>query len=249
MRIDEIIRVQEGFKQQKSQGKNKNISKEITEKIEFNVIKALMGKVNNKKGKGKNKTEMPPIATQSNPAYNLSLSSCNPRPPMFGGDGNFDGIWTKMERTMTDDEIHQAHKELAIEYADKAVAIGNSGKSRSMIANELLALDKWYSAEQNKLMYQYICPFSPDRKEAYAKSDGYIVELNEPLAFGNTWTMLWGPSGWSTCPTPTENQRMQEFMKTHFDTLNEYEAEHGQIPYAGQYTNRVITTAPVRNYL
>jgi hypothetical protein len=150
---------------------------------------------------------------------------------------------------MSDDEINQAHKELALEYADKAVNIGNSGKSRSMIANELMKLDKWYQNEQAKLMYQYVCVFSPDRKEAYAKSDGYMVKLdNEKLAFDQDWTMIWGPSGWSMCGTEKEMQRMQEFMKVHFDTLNQYEAEHGQIPYFGQYSNRVICPAPVKNY-
>ncbi|MDR0303312.1 MAG: hypothetical protein LBH98_00850 [Chitinispirillales bacterium] len=237
MRINEIVRLQEYMR---ANGRE-----------DYDVIKELLGKVKKKdedddedKVTASAKKAIKDIVQLSGGQQNTTGA----RPPMFGGDGNFNGIWTKIERTMSDEEIHKAHKDLAVEYADKAVEIGNSGKSRSMIANELLKLDNWYQTKQSELAYQYVCVFSPDRKAAYAQSDGYIVELNEPLAFGNSWTMLWGPSGWSMCPTPKENERYSEFMKTHFDTLNRYEAEHGQIPYWGQYSNRVITPAPVKNY-
>jgi hypothetical protein len=233
MRINEMVRLQEYMR---ANGRG-----------DYDIIKELTGGVKKKdedKVSANVKKAIKDIVELSGGTQN----STGARPPMFGGDGNFNGIWTKIERTMSDEEIHNAHKELALEYADKAVEIGNSGKGRSAIANELLKLDKWYQDKQAQLEYQYVCVFSPDRKAAYAKSDGYIVEIDEPLAFGNTWTMLWGPSGWSTCPTEMELQRMQEFMKTHFDTLRQYEAEHGQIPSVGQYTNRVITPAPVRNY-
>jgi len=62
MRIDEVIRMQAGFEQR---SKGKNIGKEIAGKTEFNVIEALMGKIKGKKGKGKNKVEMPSLNATS----------------------------------------------------------------------------------------------------------------------------------------------------------------------------------------
>lgn len=49
MRIDEMVRIQASFAQ-KSKGKNSNIGKEITDKTQFNIIEALMGKIKGKKG-------------------------------------------------------------------------------------------------------------------------------------------------------------------------------------------------------
>lgn len=230
MRINEIVRLQEYMR---ANGKG-----------DYDVIKELIGKVKNKDDEDDDKVSanvkkaVKDIVEISGGNQNTAWGA---PPPVFGGNGNFDGIWTKMERTMSDEDIHQRYKELSIEYADKAMAIGNSEKSRSMKADELRKLDKWYSMEESRLLYQYVAPFSPDRKAAYAKSDGYIVELDEPMCFGNTWTMLRGPNSWSVCPTQTEMQRWEEFAKTRYETLKEYEAQHGQIPYVGQYSNRVIT--------
>jgi len=242
MRIDEIIRIQEGFKQ-KSQGKNvgKNISKEITEKIEFNVIEALMGKIKGKKGKGK--TEMPPLNTmQANPAYNLSIST--PRTPMW------DCFWTKREAIMSDEDFEKEIKSLAIEFAEKSMEIGNSGKGKSMINSMLDKLRNEYNDKQANLLLNYVSVVSPDRKAAYAKADftkSNVVYGDEPTLYGATGNefMSWGPSGWSICMTQAEFERMQKFNRLYIDTLRDYEAEHGQIPY----TTISRSFAPPRNYL
>jgi len=227
MRIDEIVRMQEGFKQ-KSQGNNKNISKEITEKIEFNVIEALMGKIKGKKGKRKNKAEMPSITTQANPAYNLSLSG--PRPPMW------DVFWTKREPAMSDEEFEKAIVDLALEYAKKMTEIGNSGKSASMINRELFNFGyEFTNGKKAKLELQYVSVVSPDRKAAFAKTDftkTNDVLGNEPCVLGRSEIMSWGPSGWSIVPTIAENERVIKFAAIYRETLAAYEKEHGQIPYS-----------------
>jgi hypothetical protein len=237
MRIDEIIRVQEGFKQQKSQGKNKNISKEITEKTEFNVIEALMGKVNNKKGKGKNKTEMPPI-TQANPAYNLSLSgSSAPRTPMW------DVFWTKREPAMSDDDFEKEISALALEFAEKSTEIANSGKGKAMINSMLDKLRNEYNDKRVNLELQYVSVVSPDRKAAYAKTDftkGNVVYGND----GNG-LLEWVPSGWATFPTAAEKERFYKFADIYRETLTAYEKEHGQIPYS----TISKTAAPQKNWV
>jgi hypothetical protein len=202
-----------------------------------------MGKIKNKKGKGKNKAEMPPI-TQTNPAYNLSLSS--PRPPMW------DGLWTKRERTMSDEEYEKAIVDMASKYAEKAMEIGNSGKSSSIINKELYNLNKEFEWKKNELMTSYVSIVSPDRKSAYAQTDfqknqGPFVYGNEPTMYGpkGNELMSWGPSGWAIHMTQAEFERMKKFNNIYVDTLKDYETEHGQIPYTTISRN----VAPPRNYL
>jgi len=225
MRIDEIIRMQTGFKQ-KSQGKN--IGKEIAEKTEFNVIEALMGKIKGKKGKGKNKVEMPSLNTmQTNPAYNLSMST--PRTPMW------DGLWTKREATMPDEEIEKAMADLATEFAEKSIEIGNSGKSASTINRELDKLRNEYGDKQANLQLIYVSVVSPDRKSAYAKADfttGNKVYGNERNIVGGNELMSYNPSGWTIWPTEAEGERSKKLTNIYVDTLRAYEAENGvKIPY------------------
>jgi hypothetical protein len=221
MRIDEMVRMQAGFGQK---SKGKSIGKEIAEKTEFNVIEALIGKAKGKKGKGKNKAEMPPI-TQTNPAYNLSLSG--PRTPMW------DGFYTKREPAMSDEEFESAIKELAIEYAEKMIEIGNSGKSASMINRELFDFGQEFAnGKQAKLEILYVSVVSPDRKAAYEKADftnSYSVYGNERNIFGENELMRWNSSSscWSVQPTPAEEKRVGKFTTLFIDTLKAYETEHG----------------------
>jgi hypothetical protein len=239
MRIDEMVRIQASFTQ-KSKGKNSNIGKEITDKTQFNIIEALMGKIKGKKGKGKNKAEMPPMATQANPAYNVSLSG--PRPP------DWDRIYTKREPAMSDEEFEEAIKALAVEYADRAMEIGNSGKSSSMINNELYKLAREFEEKQYKLQLPYVSVISPDRKAAYATAnftESNSVYGNVPNIYGENKLMMWGPGGWNTIPTYAEQERIKKFNNIYVDTLKAHQAEYGPIPYS----TISKTIAPNRNYL
>jgi len=241
MRIDEMVRIQASFAQ-KSKGKNSNIGKEITEKLEFNIIEALMGKIKGKKGKGKNKAEMPPMATQANPAYNVSLNG--PRTPMW------EGFYTKREPAMSDEEFEEAIKALAVEYAEKMIEIGNSGKSSSIINKELF--DFGYSftnGKQAALEVQYVSVVSPDRKAAYAKAnftDTYSVYGNEKTISGGNELMRWTPDGWVIHPTNTEVERYKKFTNLFIDTLKAYEADNG-VTIPRSTISKVVPV--VRNYL
>jgi len=237
MRIDEMVRIQGSF-EQRSKGKNK-IGKEITDK---SVIEALIGKIKGKKGKGKNKAEMPPISTtQANPAYNVSLSSH--RTPMW------EGLWTKREPAMPDEEIEKKMAELAIEFAEKFVEIGNSGKGTSMINRELNKLRYEYNDKQAELQLMYVSVVSPDRKAAYAKADfttSNKVYGSESNIVGGNELMSWSPSGWGVWPTNAEMERLNKLTRVFGDTLKAYEAENGvKIPY----TTIAEIVAPPRNYL
>ena len=242
MRIDEMVRIQASFAQ-KSKGKNSNIGKEITEKTEFNVIEALMGKIKGKKCKGKNKAEMPPMATQANPAYNVSLSG--PRTPMW------EGFYTKREPAMSDEEFEKAIKALAVEYAEKMIEIGNSGKSSSIINKELFDFGYGFvNGKKAALEVQFVSVVSPDRKAAYAKADftnTYSVNGNEKTISGGNELMQWSnQSGWSIIPTDAEVGRISKFTNIFMDTLKAYEAENGvTIP-----SSTISKAVPVvRNYL
>ncbi len=244
MNINDVLRIQEGFKQRSQEkGTGKNIGKEIAEKLEFNVIEALMGKVKGKKGKGKNQAEKVPIATtQTSPAYNLSLSG--PRTPMW------DYFWTKREPIMSDEEFEKEIEALAIEFAEKSMEIGNSGKGKSMINSMLDKLRNEYNDKQANLLLHYVSVVSPDRKAAYAKADSTnsnVVYGNERTLYGMTGNelMSWGPSGWATHMTQAELERMGKFNNLYIDTLKSYEKEHGQIPY----TTISKAVAPPINYL
>jgi len=241
MRIDEMVRIQASFAQ-KSKGKNSNIGKEITDKLEFNIIEALMGKIKGKKGKGKNKAEMPPMATQANPAYNVSLSG--PRTPMW------DGFYTKREPAMSDEEFEEAIKALAVEYAEKMVEIGNSGKSASIINKELFDFGYGFvNGKKAALEVQYVSVVSPDRKAAYAKADftnSYSVYGNEKTILGGNELMRWTPDGWVLHPTDAEVGRIGKFTNIFMNALKAYEAENG-VKIPSSTTSKAV--APVRNYL
>jgi hypothetical protein len=237
MRINDVMRIQEGFKQYQQKSQGKNIGKEITEKFEFNVIEALMGRI-----KKKNKGEMLPINTQANPAYNLSLSS--PKTPMW------DKFYTKREATMSDEEIENAVKTLALEFAEKSMEIGNSGKGKAMINSMLDKLRSEYNNKMVDLDLMYVSVVSPDRKAAYAKTDftkGNAVYGNEPTMYGPMGNELleWGPSGWSTICTAAEHERSKRLTNIYVDTIRAYEAENGQIPY----TTISRAVAPPKNWV
>jgi hypothetical protein len=239
MRIDEIVRIQAGF-ERKSQ--KKGIGKEITEKIEFNVIEALMGKAKGKKGKNQQAPVNTMQTMQSNPAYNLSLSG--PRPP------DWNKIQTKGEPAMSDEEFEKAIVALAIEYAEKMLEIGNSGKSSSIINKELFNFNQEFTrGKENYLKQQYISVVSPDRKAAYAQTDftkGNVVYGNEPNFLGRKEMLEWSPSGWVIFPTATEVERLGKFNNIFVDALKAYEKEHGvTIPHS-TISKEV---APIRNYM
>ena len=233
MRINDVMRIQEGFKQYQQKSQSKNIGKEITEKIEFNVIEALMGK----KSKGKKGN-----TTQANPAYNLSLNS--PKTPMW------DKFYTKREATMSDEEIENAVKTLALEFAEKSMEIGNSGKGKAMINSMLDKLRQEYNNKMVDLDLMYVSVVSPDRKAAYAKTDftkSNVVYGNEPTMYGPIGNELleWRSSGWATICTAAELERHKILSNIYVDTIRAYEAENGQIPY----TTISRAVAPPKNWV
>jgi hypothetical protein len=221
--------------------------RDIVKASGYEVLNELLGKMKNKKGKkGKTQTEKLNLTTmQTNPAYNLSLSS-GPRPP------DWSKISTKSEPIMSDEEFEKAITDLALEYADRAMEIGNSGKSSSIINKELFNLDREFEEKRSKLMIPYISVVSPDRKAAYAQTDfqknqGPLVYGNEPTLYGPKENVLmgWGPSGWGIYMTRAEEERIGKFNNIYIDTLKAYETEHGQLPYS-TISKEV---APSRNYL
>jgi len=205
--------------------------------LEFNIIEALMGRI-----KKKNKGEMPPMATQANPAYNVSLSG--PRTPMW------EGFYTKREPAMSEEEFEEAIKALAVEYAEKMIEIGNSGKSASIINKELFDFGFGFvNGKKATLEVQYVSVVSPDRQAAYAKADftnSYSVYGNEINAFGEKELMRWTPDGWTIHPTSAEIGRISKFTNIFMDTLKAYEAENGVTIPSSTVSK---TVAPVRNYL
>jgi hypothetical protein len=219
MNINDVVNIQGCFNLRNSTGKN--IGKEITKKLEFNVINELMGKFKYKKGKiGKSQAEKLLTTTQANSAYNLSLSK--PPPP------DWTYMPTKSEPAMSETEFEEAIKSLALEYAERATEIGNSGKSNSMINKELYNLNRELEWKEWKLRTSFISVVSPDRKSTYAKYDG-----KEPFLYGNNGkiSMISGPSGWIWYPTEEEEARISKYAQIYGETLRAYEAEHGQIPY------------------
>jgi len=226
MNINDVVKIQGSFdirSKEKNTRKSagKNIGKEITEKLEFNVVNELMGKFKYKKGKiEKSQAEKFLTTTQANSAYNLSLSK--PPPP------DWTYMPTKSEPTMSEAEFEDAIKSLALEYAERATEIGNSGKSNSMINKELYNLNRELEWKEWKLRTSFISVVSPDRKALYAKYDG-----KEPFLYGNNGkiSMGSGPSGWIWCPTEEEEARISKYAQIYGETLSAYEAEHGQIPY------------------
>jgi len=241
MNINDVVKVQGSF-DLRSKEKNarnsigKNIGKEITGKLEFNVINELMGKFKYKKGKAeKSQAEKSLTTMQANPAYNLSLSG-KPSPP------DWTYMPTKSEPAMSETEFEDAIKSLALEYAERATEIGNSGKSNSMINKELYNLNREFEWKEARLSTSFISAVSPDRKALYDKYDG-----KEPFIYGNNGkiSMIPGPSGWIWYPTKEEEARISKFSQIYGETLRAYEAEHGQIPY----TTISKTVAPNRNYM
>jgi len=228
MNINDVVRVQTGFKQTSQESK---IGKKIAETVkDYNIIQELLGgKLKGKGKKGKSQAEKPTLApTQASPAYNLSLSSSSgPRPPMW------DGLWTKREPAMSDEEFEKAIVALALEYAEKMVEIGNSGKSASIINRELFNFGQEFTnGKQAQLEMLFISVVSPDRKAAYANADftnSYSVYGNEKNTFGDNELMRWhNNSGvWSITPTDAEVGRIKKFTNLFMDTLKSYEAEHG----------------------
>jgi hypothetical protein len=228
MNINDIVKIQGSFdlkSKGKGTGKNaaKNIGREITEKLEFNVINELMGKFKSKKGKsGKSKAEKSLTITQTNPAYNLSLSK--PPPPDWAY------MPSKSEPAMSETEFEEAIKALALEYAERATEIGNSGKNNSMINKEIYNLNREFEWKEGKLKTLFISVVSPDRKAAYGKSDGHIVNGNDSNYWGENRLMDCGPSSWAWYPTSAEMERMSKFGEIYMNTLREYETEHGKLP-------------------
>jgi hypothetical protein len=226
MNINDIVRIQGSFDQRSrgnNIGKNAKIGKEILKKVEFNVINELMGgKFDYKKGKkgknSKNETEKSPLTTtQASSAYNLSLSK--PPPP------NWTYVPTKSEPAMSEEAFEEAIRTLYLEYAERAAEIVNSGKSKSMINKQFLNLDKEFDGRVGELKALFISVVSPDRKAAYNKSNGYIVNGN-----GGERLMDYDPGGWWVMyPTSAEWERMSKYEQIRHETIRSYEAEHGQI--------------------
>ena len=206
MNINEITRVQTGLKQISQDNK---AGKKIAENAEYNVINELMGKIKGKKGrKGQNQAVL--SSTQTNPAYNLSLSGSSPRtPPVWD-----DGFWTKRERTMTDEEMEEKMAELGREFAERSVEIGNSGKPAAMINRELKDLRDEFEYRKADVICMYVSVVSPDRKAAYANADfkdDNKVYGSETNYRGEKDLMRWNPSfGWAMIPTNAENERLKK---------------------------------------
>jgi hypothetical protein len=233
MNINDVVKIQGSFDlRSKGNGVGKNagkdIGKDVLKKVEFNVINELMGgKFDYKKGKkgknSKNETEKSPLTTtQTNPAYNLSLSKSPPPDWTY--------IPTKSEPAMSEAEFEEAIKGLALEYAERATEIGNSGKSKSMINKEIYNLNREFELKEGKLRTLFISVVSPNRKAAYDKSDGYIVNGNEQNYWGESRLMDCGPNSWAWYPTSAEMERISKFGGIYINTLREYEAEYGKLP-------------------
>jgi len=185
------------------------------------VINELMGKFKYKKGKsGKSQTEKSLTTTQANPAYNLSLSK--PPPP------NWAYVPSKSEPAMSETEFEEAVKALYLEYAERATEIGKSGKSSSMINKELYNLNREFEWKEGKLKTSFVSVALPDRKALYDKYD-----VNDPFIYGNNGKIIMGagPSGWFWGATEEEEARLSKYYQIRKETLDTYEAEHGQIPY------------------
>ena len=223
MNINEIVKIQGSFDlRNKEKNARNSIGKEITGKLEFNVINELMGKFKYKKGKAeKSQAEKSLTTTQANPAYNLSLSG-KPSPP------DWTYMPTKSEPAMSETEFEDAIKSLALEYAERATEIGNSGKSNSMINKELYNLNREFEWKEARLSTSFISAVSPDRKALYDNYDG-----KEPWIYGNNGKISMDPGTgtWTWYPTEEEEARISKYSQIYGETLRAYEAEHGQIPY------------------
>jgi len=143
---------------------------------------------------------------------------------------------------MTDEEFEKEISALALEFAEKSMEIGNSGKGKAMINSMLDKLRSEYNYKRSNLELQYVSVVSPDRKAAYAKTD--FTKCN--VVYGNDGRGLleWSSSGWVTIPTSAENERVYKFADIYRETLTNYEKEHGQIPY----TTISRSVAPPKNW-
>jgi len=224
MNINEIVKIQEGVKRISQDNK---VGKKIVENAEYNVINELMGKIKGKKGKkGQNQTVL--STQQTNPAYNLSLSDKAP-PPIWSN------IRTKSEPTMTDEEMENKMAELGREFAERSAEIGNSGKPSSMINRQLKNLRDEFEFRKADLMDMYVSVVSPDRKAAYAASNGdHKVYGNETNYRGDNELMYYISSSgiWAMVPTNAEIERLGKLNNVFSDTILAYEAEHNlKIPH------------------
>jgi len=224
MNINEIVKIQEGVKRISQDNK---VGKKIVENAEYNVINELMGKIKGKKGKkGQSQAEKALLSsTQTNPAYNLSLSG-NPPPPNWDN-----GFWTKRTPTMTDEEMEEKMAELGREFAERSVEIGNSGKSSSMINRQLKNLRDEFEFRKADVISMYISVVSPDRKAAYASAnlkESYTIYGTEKNVLGGNELMRWNPSdnSWSPWMTEAEGARLKKMYNIFSDTILAYEAEH-----------------------
>jgi len=160
------------------------------------------------------------------------------------------GFYTKRVPAMSEEEFEKAIVALAVEYAEKSIEIGNSGKSASMINRELFDFgQKFTNGKKAILEMQFVSVVSPDRKAALAKADftnTYSVYGSEKNIFGGNEIMQWSnQSGWSIIPTDAEVGRIKKFNNLYIDTLTAYEKEHGiTIPY----TTISKAVPVVRNY-
>jgi len=192
-------------------------------------VEELIGKLGTKKGKkSKNQVEKTTlIPTQANPAYNLSLSG--PRPPIW------EGQWTKRPPAMTDEEFEKKIAELGTEFAERSVEIGNSGKSASMINKELKNLRDEFENRKGDLMNMYVSVVSPDRKAAYAASNGdHRVSGNETNYRGDNELMYYNSSNgtWAAVSTKAEVERVGKLNNVFSDVITAYEKEHNlKVPY------------------
>ncbi|MCL2101922.1 MAG: hypothetical protein FWH22_09460 [Fibromonadales bacterium] len=120
---------------------------------------------------------------------------------------------------MSEEEFEEAIRTLALADAERGMKMGNAGKG--ILAGEM---------DRSKLLTKYISVVSPDRKAAYenfnGKGDVIYGSFNQKLMTRDN-NGVWN----SENLTKEEMARVSKFNEIYTNTLREYEAEHGPIPY------------------
>ena len=120
---------------------------------------------------------------------------------------------------MTEEEFEEAIRALAFADADRGMKMGNAGKGIQAGA-----------MQYSKLQIEYISVVSPDRKAAYenfnGKGDTIKGNFNQTLMTRNS-DGVWV----SEYLTKEEMARYSKFGGIYINAINEYEAEHGKLPY------------------
>jgi len=126
---------------------------------------------------------------------------------------------------MSEEEFEEAIRGLALADAERRTKMGEEGLKMSN-GKEILAGEM----EKSMLLTKYISVVSPDRKGAYEKFNGkgdtIYGNFNQELMTRDR-NGVWN----SEYLTKEEMARMSKFWEIYINTMKEYEAEHGQIPY------------------